>query len=322
MNIYQYNDNIHFSIKIGLNVKKLYLTVGISASGKTTWAESMCNRFDNGRWWNINRDHIRLNVMFNDITWAEYKFNKTNESKCSEIALEQFNDAVEMGVENIIVSDTNLQEEYRNAWIKRGEDAGYEVEIVEFPVTFDEACKRNELRHNGVSRKIIYQQWLLWNKYIGRKVYTPDESKRKAIIVDIDGTIAERFDRSPFDWSKVGQDKPRSFVIDLIKSYANANDAVVIFVSGRDAVCRAETMRWIGVNMKGLGQQIYTTPLHMRKEGDMRKDTIVKEEIFWEHIADKYNVVAVFDDRPVVVSNWHDIGIRNVIAVADQRHEF
>lgn len=304
-------------------MKTVHITVGISASGKTTWANEQCNQFrpeGSPRWWNINRDHIRLNILHDGITWDEYKFNKTNENKVSEIALEQFAEAVSMGVENIIISDTNLNSKYRDVWVKRAEDAGYAVKIVEFPVTFAEACRRNELRHNGVSKKVIYQQYLLWNEYIGRKTYVPDTTKPKAILVDIDGTIAERFDRGPFEWLKVDQDKPRPFVIDLIRCYINHYvDDEIIFLSGRDSVCRHETLTWIARNMN---IPIHNIRLHMRSEGDMRKDMIVKEEIFWNEIAENYCVDAVFDDRPQVVAMWHEIKIPNVIAVADQNIEF
>ena len=54
----------------------------------------------------------------------------------------------------------------------------------------------------------------------------------------------------------------------------------------------------------------------------MRQDTIVKEELFWEHIEPIYNVIAAFDDRPVIVRLWHKLGIPNVIAVADPYIEF
>jgi len=303
-------------------MKTVYITVGISASGKTTWANSMMLAYKecgDESWWNINRDHIRLNIIHNNITWANYKFNKTNESKVSEIAIEQFNEAVELGINNIIISDTNLSKKYRDEWIKRAEDAGYAVKIVEFPITFAEACRRNELRHNGVSRKIIYQQYLLWNEYIGRKTYIPDTTKPKVILVDIDGTIAERHDRGHFEWAKVGQDKPRQFVIDLIKTYRVARGTQVIFLSGRDEVCRNETTTWIYDHCDMYHEDII---LHMRPEGDMRKDVDVKEEIFWREIADNYNVIGVFDDRPQVTQLWHEIKIPNVIVVADPNIEF
>lgn len=313
------------------NIKKVYITVGISASGKSTWAKNFIaedkakfnleDSWGYGGCWEINRDDIRLKELHGrDITWAEYKFNRTNENKVTEIAIEKFNEAVEIGIENIIISDTNLNKKFRDQWIERAESVGYEVVIVEFPITFEEACRRNELRYNGVPRSAIAKQWEQWNEYIGRKTYEPDTSKSKAIIVDIDGTIAERVDRGAFEWDKVGQDKPRSFVIDIIRRYIEYYvDDQIIFVSGRDSVCKHETLTWIARHMN---IPIYNIMLHMRREGDMRKDYIVKEEIFWDHIADNYNVIAAFDDRPQVVNLWHDIKIPNVIVVADQRHEF
>ena len=54
----------------------------------------------------------------------------------------------------------------------------------------------------------------------------------------------------------------------------------------------------------------------------MRKDTVIKEELFWEHIEPTYNVIGAFDDRPVIVRLWHTLGIPNVISVADPFIEF
>ena len=44
--------------------------------------------------------------------------------------------------------------------------------------------------------------------------------------------------------------------------------------------------------------------LVMRKTGDYRKDSIVKREMFEEHIEGKYNVLFVLDDRNQVVDMW------------------
>lgn len=40
---------------------------------------------------------------------------------------------------------------------------------------------------------------------------------------------------------------------------------------------------------------------------DNRKDDIVKEEIFWDKIAENYNVECAFDDR--VMEMWRRIGV-------------
>lgn len=61
--------------------------------------------------------------------------------------------------------------------------------------------------------------------------------------------------------------------------------------------------------------------IFMREAGDMRKDTIIKEEIFWRDIADQFNVQYVIDDRACVVRNWIKMGLK-VLAVGDPWTEF
>lgn len=300
---------------------KFYLTVGISSSGKTTWAEEQVNK-DLSKGiitTNINRDDIRFNHVMPGANWTTYKFTKARETEVSQIAMQQFIDAVSRN-DDIILSDTNLNKVYRDDWIERATDAGYEVIIKEFPITLEAAWKRDAARANGVGHHVIYEQYKKWEEYIGVKKYVADESKPKAIIVDVDGTIANRVGRSPFEWAKVGQDTPRSVIIDLIKCYwKSTNDLHIIFLSGRDSVCRHETLEWIADH---IGFFYTDIKLFMRAEGDMRKDTIIKEELFWEHIADNYNIIAAFDDRPCITRLWHSINIPNVIAVADQHIEF
>lgn len=121
--------------------------------------------------------------------------------------------------------------------------------------------------------------------------------------------------RSPFAWDKVGTDS----VKELIKAMAVGYDAqgyLIICVSGRDGVCYDDTQLWLHRN------EIPYWYLFMRAEGDMRKDTIIKEEIFWDKIADNYNVVGVVDDRPSVVRMWHELKIPNVICVGNPYVEF
>lgn len=49
--------------------------------------------------------------------------------------------------------------------------------------------------------------------------------------------------------------------------------------------------------------------LHMRKTGDMRKDAIVKREIFDGEIKDYFFIEFVLDDRNQVVEMWRDLGL-------------
>ena len=76
------------------------------------------------------------------------------------------------------------------------------------------------------------------------------------------------------------------------------------------AFCRAETEKWLE------DKEVEYVALFMRPEGDHRKDNIVKEEIFNNHIRNKYNVIFVLDDRNQVVEMWRSLGLK-CLQVAD-----
>lgn len=289
---------------------KAILTVGISASGKTTFAEGLVEK----GWRDINRDWIRFNLVKPGANWSNYKFNRTNEDKVTELQGKMIMEAWADG-KNIIISDTNLSAKTRANLTKKLNDLGYTVELEVFQVAMNIAMKRDRLRPNSVGHEIMYKQNLLMNDFIGRLTYLPDESLPKAIIVDVDGTIAKMDGRGPFEWSRVGEDLPRWFVIDMVINYARQG-YVIIIVSGRSDECRAETLEWLdhhGVPFK---------ELHMRREGDYRRDSAIKEEILWTHLAHRYNIEAAIDDRPMMIRTWHELKIPNVIAVADPYIEF
>lgn len=121
------------------------------------------------------------------------------------------------------------------------------------------------------------------------------------VIFDIDGTLAKRNDRSPFDWAKVKHDSPNIPIVKILSLFSCCCSVYEIFIfSGRDEICRKETIAWLMEN------GIRFKELYMRAEGDNRKDSIVKKELFEKHIQGKYNVLAVFDDRQQVVDMWRN----------------
>lgn len=289
---------------------KAILTIGVSASGKSFWAKEYARTNKNTII--SNRDDLRF-ALTGASSWKEYKFDKHIENSITELQRITIEQAFRNGCD-VIIADTNLNPTYRAQLETFLRSFGFTIEIKEFPITLEEAWKRDAARTNGVGKDVIYKQYQEWLKYIGRRTYVPNTSLPKAILVDVDGTLAKMGDRGAFEWSKVGVDTIRPIVRQMVSSFVHTHQIIVL--SGRDAVCREETGNWLWQN------QIVYDRLFMRKEGDMRKDTVIKEEIFWEHIAENYNVEAVFDDRPVVVRMWHELKIPNVIAVADQNKEF
>jgi len=78
---------------------------------------------------------------------------------------------------------------------------------------------------------------------------------------------------------------------------------LIIVISGRDGSCEAETREWL------YQHNVHFTRLFMRSAGDIRKDSVVKAEIFDREIRGKWNVEGVFDDRKSVVQFWRSIGL-------------
>jgi len=120
-----------------------------------------------------------------------------------------------------------------------------------------------------------------------------------AILCDLDGTIALIGDRNPYDAASCEKD----LVNEPVRSILQTSGKAIVFVSGREDKFKPQTLAWLQKH------DISFNGLHMRKSGDMRKDSIVKKEIYDEFILDKYNVAFVLDDRDQVVKVWRDLGL-------------
>jgi hydroxymethylpyrimidine pyrophosphatase-like HAD family hydrolase len=126
------------------------------------------------------------------------------------------------------------------------------------------------------------------------------------VICDLDGTLALRGDRGPFDYSRVGEDAPNPAVVLTAKLWLHAGYTLV-FVSARDDSCYDETKAWLEKN-KLYSNQNGNLFLYMRRTGDYRADDIVKRELYDEHISPQ-EVLLVLDDRTKVVNMWRSLGL-------------
>ncbi|QVQ52142.1 hypothetical protein J4H86_26160 [Spiractinospora alimapuensis] len=134
----------------------------------------------------------------------------------------------------------------------------------------------------------------------------------RTILVDIDGTLALRTGadaRGPYQWHRVGEDTPNAPVVDVVRRLAKSG-LEVVYVTGRSDECAAATREWLAEHVGVDGE------LHMRSEGDRRRDHVVKRELYDRHIRDHHDVLCVLDDRDGVVAMWRNIGL-TVLQVAD-----
>lgn len=83
-----------------------------------------------------------------------------------------------------------------------------------------------------------------------------------------------------------------------------------IMTSGRDGSTSHAMLAWIRKN------DLPIDVLFMRKPNDRRVDSLVKQEIYEQHIKPFWDVRYVIDDRPQVVSKWRELGL-SVLAVTD-----
>jgi predicted kinase len=302
-------------------MKQAILTVGISGSGKTTWANTFVReRAVAGEiWFNLNRDDIRAEVYKLktgrlDFTWANWKHKW--EKDAIKFWLQGLDAIIERDIYNgIILSDTNLNPNTRNSLIARFQEAGCEVDLKIFDVNFETACARDLQRYNPVGAKVIGDQIQKFWRQFGQP-YTPNSKLAKAVIVDIDGTLAHKCDRDIYDYTKVLGDHADPLVTEVVKSLRSRGVCVVI-LSGRESVCRDVTWAWLTSNL-----EFEPDDLFMRDVGDHRRDSVVKRELFDEHIRNKYNVIGVIDDRPQVITEcWLPLGIRTM-AVGNPYHFF
>lgn len=289
---------------------KAIITVGISASGKSFWAEEFVN--SNPSYQIICRDDIRKNILLlKNITyknmWSVWKWKWEKEvSRLQEIMI---TDAVK-NKNDIIIADTNLNSGRRKLLIDRLGSLGFETTEKFFSIDLKTAIRRDLERKNPVGFEVIYSQWLR-----SRQPVVQDKDKPKAIIVDVDGTLAKMEGRSPFQWDLVGTDKCNTIVRDMVMGLAERQNLDIIIMSGRDGVCFPETEKWLTDN------NINYKMLLMRSANDQRDDATIKHELFDHYVHPNYNVVAVFDDRPKVCREWRAMGL-NVIHCADPYIEF
>lgn len=136
--------------------------------------------------------------------------------------------------------------------------------------------------------------------------YVPDPNLPQAWVFDVDGTLARRGDhdgvRGWFDEHRVGEDGDHPAVVSLAVALADLYAIVVI--TARTEACRTETLDWL--NARG----IFPDLLVMRPApSDGLDDAILKDRLFDEHIAPRYRVLGVFDDRPKVVRMWRAKGL-------------
>ena len=273
------------------------MLLGLQASGKSTYAKELIDK-NPEIYKRVNKDELRL--LLDNGKWSvkNEKFILIIRDKIIEEAL--FNGY------NVIVDDTNFGDKHEKRLREIAQEFNAEFEVKEFNTPVWECLKRDASREKPVGAKVI---WQTYNKYLAPKInekkleWVCEKGKKKAIICDIDGCIAHFKNRTPFDYSKVGDDYCDIFIKDIVLRYYNEGFDI-LFTSGREDICRQETLDWLSLN------KLPNKYLFMRKTEDKRHDWEVKLEIYENNIKPNWSVFFCLDDRDQICQAWRSIGLK------------
>lgn len=327
--------------------QKIYWCLGLPASGKSTKAKEMVDAAK-GKLKRINKDDLRALLDNYDFSKEFSKQNEVFVLKIRDnIIMEALMAGLSVIIDDTNFGDKHplrfaqLALEYTN---KTGKPC--EVEKLDFTdVPVAECIDRDARRGDkSVGKGVILRMYNQFLKKEGEEpIEIPYKSRRpvlpvykppvdglpKVVICDLDGTLADISVRESmglmFDASRCDElDTINEPVLITLKALMGSDGCdcgspgdveKVIFMSGRMEKDRAATLRFLkkcgfGLPVRGPYALEYEFELHMRKTGDMRKDAIIKRELFEANVHGKYNPVLVLDDRNSVIDLWRkEIGL-------------
>jgi hypothetical protein len=146
--------------------------------------------------------------------------------------------------------------------------------------------------------------------------------RRKAVISDIDGTLASSLWRSRLvdgdisgarSWDEYFEaaDRDRLIVDTLarVMTCVERCGAALVIVTGRPQRYRYNTEFWLGTH------DILYDELWMRADGDWRRDVEIKRDIYAQEVEPRYEVAAVFEDRASALGMYRGLGLAVVACV-------
>ena len=295
--------------------QKVILTIGLPGSGKTTWAVKYCKENPNFR--RINNDDIRAVILDPDVKWTPKLEDEVRRIRNNQTNLLLFS-GYDLIIDNTHLNPKTLRK--TKEFIRQSfpqvvieEKSFLDVMVYECVRHDAERIVRGE---RGVGSKVIFDM----AHKAGLEIYPKlksDPNLLNCIICDLDGTLALFGNRrSAYDASNCHfVDEINPAVQHVLQTYIFDDcNFPIFFFSGRTDKYKEQTIKFL--HKAGFILTDGFISLAMRKEGDFRADTIVKEEMYNEFIKDKFNVLFCLDDRPSVVRLWKELGL-NVFNVGD-----
>ncbi|QDM55968.1 polynucleotide kinase [Gordonia phage Trax] len=235
--------------------------------------------------------------------------------------------------QSVVVDNTHIRLGYLKDWAKVASECGATFRIEDVKTDVEECIRRdNDRFHNfGGDRASLGGDRLVGEQAIRRMASRIDWRMPKpvapieiepvdhkvaeelmlpgAILVDIDGTLAHMTGRSPYDYSRVGEDMVDFAVRGIVQDYEELGYDIIV-CSGRDDECRTMTVAWLLANDIPFHKLLMRPTDAKDANGNKLPDWIVKYNLFNENVRGKYDVAFVLDDRNQVVDMWRKLGLK------------
>ncbi|MER7819563.1 AAA family ATPase [Streptomyces sp. NPDC096153] len=291
----------------------VHVMTGLPASGKTTAARELQAGAE-GRMRRVNLDDLRRML---DVPAPGRGRSHAHEQTVLAIQDAAVRAAVEGGFD-VVVDNTHLTPHIpkRLKAAVAGQATFVVHDFTDVPV--EECVRRDAGREPAVGEEIIRiladkhtkatrggwrltAEWL--NDEPAVEPYVPDAALPAAVMCDIDGTLALRGDRGPYDFTRCEEDLLNVSVRNALASFRRADGDVIVLLSGRGEEHRERTEAWLERH------DVPYDELWMRAAGDPRRDDVVKAELFDRHVRSRFAVRVSLDDRDRVVAVWRRMGL-------------
>jgi len=314
---------------------EIWLTRGLPASGKSTWAKRMVGHWKDGEqtidpsanFVRVNMDDIRDMLGFGFSSGTGLGWSKELEETALKVQDTAILSAV-AGGHDVIVDNTHIEQKMPKR-IKRLFDGEVNFRVKDFSHVLLQAClTRDVLRMEKglpyvgsevikkMANRMKNSKWKLTEAWMNDVTlsapYEAIPGTPKAILVDIDGTLARHDSRSPYDYSRVLTDGVHTHIDDLVTMYSNEGYRIIL-LSGRPNLedIRNDTKQWLRDNM------IPFDYLFMRPDDMLQdNDADVKQFLFDSYIRDYFDIRLMLDDRNRVVRRMRKLEIP-VLQVAE-----
>lgn len=303
-------------------MNRIIILIGVSGSGKSTYARHLIRTTPNNVI--VSMDSARMSLFgYTENNLSLYYQDSGLQER--ERMVTEFNDnqiwyAIEKGYD-VIADNTHLQKTYINAYKQFGV---YLHLVFMNDITQDVAILRDIDRVKSVGRDVLAKQFkqlqsLRDSKKFIKEIFEfnseltdifetckkvpHDPQKPDCVIFDVDNTLGHKGDRGAYEYHKAHEDSLDESVRFVFEALYESGEDNLIVCSGREGteMIKKVTVDWLSSN------GIWYSEIHFRKAGDMRKDWMVKAEI-WRELQKKYNIIALFDDRVQVVQTARRLG--------------